>query len=93
MGDVGEDYRMWDRVKKQKKASNLQHSTDRLISLGIKFEPKNNGTHLVVKGKNHTYDFYPSTGSYSRRGGSWRRGIDSLIKDLGKDDKLNREQG
>lgn len=85
MSDVGEDYKMWHEVKKQKKTSNLKYSTENLTSLGINFESKNNGIHLVVKGKNNTYDFYPSTGSYSRRGSNcWLRGIKNLLNDLEK---------
>ena len=82
MGDVGEDYKAWKKMKKKKKALNLEQSTAKLISMGIDFESKNNGLHLVVRSKNGVFDFYPSTGLYERRGVGQRRGLSSLLREI-----------
>tara|TARA_R110002126_G_scaffold80580_1_gene199491 strand:- start:2381 stop:2650 length:270 start_codon:yes stop_codon:yes gene_type:complete len=82
MGDVGEDYKAWKEMKKKNKTLNLTKSTQTLISMGIDFESKNDGLHLVVKSKNGIFDFYPSTGLYTRRGVGQRRGVSSLIREI-----------
>ena len=82
MGDVGEDYKAFKEMKKKKKESNLIKSTQTLISMGIDFESKNDGLHLVVKSKNGIFDFYPSTGLYERRGVGQRRGLSSLLREV-----------
>ena len=82
MSDVREDYKAWGAMKKKNKALNLEKSTQKLIRMGIDFESKNDGLHLIIKSKNGIFDFYPSTGLYTRRGVSHRRGVESLIKEI-----------
>lgn len=80
MGDVGDDYRAWCDMKRKKKIRNKSHSTQLLISKGIKFDVKNNGLHLVVYDDKEIYDFYPSTGKYSARNSNKHgRGVRNLI--------------
>ena len=85
MGDMGEMFRDWDKAKKEKKASNLKHSTQKLIDLGISFESKNGGNHLVINHNNKIVDFWPSTGKYKFRAREkYCRGVNKLIKELNK---------
>jgi len=90
MGDMG-DY--WRDVKghfkersKQKRQSNTDWSTQHLTNLGIAFESKNNGVHLVIKHNNKVVDFWPSTGRFICRSGKMddydSRGINRLVKYL-----------
>ena len=48
MGDMGEMYSDWNEIKKAKKSSNLEYSTNLLIEKNISFESKNGGVHLIV---------------------------------------------
>ena len=82
MSDVGEDYKALKETRKQKKVSRLERSINRLLDLGIEFESKNDGYHLIIKARNEIYDFYPSTGAYRMRGRAERRGVDRLISEL-----------
>lgn len=75
--------RIWTKKKKRKKRKNLEWSTNKLKELGIDFESKNDGIHLVVKNGANVANFYPSTGRYMVHGGIWKRGINNLIKDMG----------
>ena len=67
MGDMGETFRAWDEAKKKKKASNLEFSTEKLTKLGVEFESKNGGFHLVINHDGKLVDFWPSTGKYKFR--------------------------
>lgn len=84
MGDMGEMFREWDRSKKEKKLSNLAFSTKKLIELGVDFESKAGGVHLVICHNGGTVDFWPSTGKYKfRNRKKYCRGLKKLIKELG----------
>lgn len=82
MSELGDDFRAWDKQKKEKKASNLVYSTNLLIENGIEFESKNGGVHLIVKGKDGLIDFWPSTGNYVVRKGNGKfgRGVRNVIR-------------
>lgn len=80
MGDMGEMYRDWDEQKKEKKSSNKEYSTNKLISEGVDFESKNGGVHLIVTGKKCLIDYWPSTGKFITRDGKNGRGINNLLK-------------
>lgn len=73
----------------KKKQSNLKFSTALLDKVGIYYESKNNGIHLIVYNKNELIDFWPSTGKWIPRGGTANRGIFELIK-LIKDKEPNK---
>ena len=84
MGDMGETFRAWDAQKKEKKASNLEFSTKKLIELGVDFESKNGGFHLVISHNGKIVDFWPSTGKYKfRTRKKYCRGLKKLTKELG----------
>lgn len=67
---------------KEKRASNRESSTKLLTEMGIPFEAKNGGAHLIVAGK---YDFWPGTGLWIARGDkAQHRGVRSLISCVSK---------
>ena len=87
MGDYWRDVK--DHFKErgqQKRASNTEWSTNHLRALGIQFESKNNGVHLVIRHNNKVVDFWPSTGRFICRSGKMNdydiRGINRLVKYL-----------
>ncbi len=83
MGDMGGDFRAWDKAKKEKKEANKMSSTELLTDSGIEFETKNYGTHLIVSHNDKVADFWPSTGKWAiRPSGDYRRGVFKLIKEL-----------
>lgn len=85
MSDIGEVFKVMKSIGKEKKKSNLEFSTKKLVELGVCFESKNGGVHLIVKdGMGGVFDFYPSTGKYKKRGaGKWRRGLRGIVKEIG----------
>ena len=84
MGDMAEVFRDWDKAKKEKKKSNLEFSTGKLVELGVEFEKKAGGVHLVINHDGNTVDFWPSTGKYKfRTRNKYCRGLRKLIKELG----------
>ena len=78
MGDMAEVFNAMRDASKDKRARNREWSTKRLADLGIPFEEKNLGAHLIVMGR---IDFWPGTGKWiDRKAPSKRtRGIDSLL--------------
>ena len=75
-------------LTKQKKSRNKEWSTNRLIELGIPFESKNNGNHLMILDDscmNTIAHFWPSTGKYKVLGEpDYGRGIKHLLKEIGR---------
>lgn len=87
MGDVGDDFKALKGMRKLKRQSNTIYSTDKLDELGIKYESKNGGAHLIVEGKHSKIDFWPSTGKfYIRTAKGYSRGINNLIKHCSTED-------
>jgi len=74
---------MWKEHRdysQNKRANNRVKAQETLMKNGIKYESKNFGAHLIVQGKDGTYDFYPGTGLYiSRNTKKKERGIFNLI--------------
>lgn len=67
-------------ASKQKRASNRDNSAVLLAAEGIEFTSHNLGAHLVVKGKGHTFDFWPGTGLWAMRGSTKKhRGVRRLV--------------
>jgi len=81
---VNETTEMWREHKEagqKKRLDNKLHATERLTKLGIDFESKNFGVHIIVSNKNGFIDYWPSTGMFIQRFNSKRgRGISSLLK-------------
>jgi len=71
MGDMAEDFRALKAFRQEKRRDNTNQSTAYLAGLGIPFESKNNGAHLIVDSR---VDFWPSTGLWITRGPSGQRG-------------------
>ncbi len=81
MGDMGDDFRAWTEYKKAKRRSNTEYSTKLLQGIGVKFESKNLGSHLIIEGKECLIDFWPSTGKFIPRDGTKKgRGVNNLLK-------------
>ena len=85
MSDIGEVFAALKVLKKEKKLSNIEHSTYLVIGKGFDVDIKNNGVHLIVKNKGKTADFWPSTGLWQVRSGKRSRGVARLIKELEKE--------
>jgi len=88
MGDMGDDFRAWNKVKQEKKRSNLETSTQLLIDNNISFKSHNYGVHIAVVGNNEIIDFWPSTGKWIVRKTNIKgRGIFKLLRRI-KNEKL-----
>lgn len=79
---------------KERRAANRCRSTGMLTGLGLQFEIKNDGVHLIVRHEGQTVDFWPGTGKYKPRkpGTQYGRGVFNLLKYLGIDPKAAKEQ-
>lgn len=85
MGDMGDFWRNAKQHSQGKRATNVAYAHKRLTELGIKFEAKNYGQHLIVTGAHQTIDYWPSTGKWIARGNDTHlegkgRGIRGVIK-------------
>lgn len=84
-----EDFEMFRQrsiERRAKRASNRKMSHDMLVVAQIKFEVRNEGSHLVVFGKSCIIDFWPGTGLWIvRQQTPRRRGIRSLLDHLAKE--------
>lgn len=89
MGDIGD---MWREMKpilaeesRARKATNLSQGELLIARAGHTYEWKSS-THMVIIVANNKWDYWPSTGKWSRRiKGSkqtYSRGVKSLLKDL-----------
>jgi len=79
MGDVGDVYNAMKEEGKAKRSRNREQSPLYLAQHGIPFEPKNNGAHLIVEGKDCYIDFWPGTGKWKTRKGKSGFGVRSLV--------------
>jgi hypothetical protein len=80
---VNESSEKWAEHKKrsqEKRASNRAASAEILARVGVKFESKNQGAHLVVESSRGKIDFWPGTGKWIlREGGVTGRGVNNLL--------------
>ena len=79
MSELSETYELMKKVSREKKLSNKEFSTVLLDKMGIDYESKNNGIHLIVFNDLETIDFYPSTGKWIPRGKQAQRGVRKLL--------------
>ena len=79
MSELSETYELIKKVSREKKLSNKEFSTVLLDKMGIDYESKNNGIHLIVFNDLETIDFYPSTGRWLVRGGKTSRGVMKML--------------
>lgn len=78
--DIGEMYRQMREEGRERRASHRENSPKLLEAVGIFFESKNGGAHLIVEGKHCYIDFWPGTGKWIERGGRKGFGVRNLIK-------------
>jgi len=83
MSDLAEIYKIMRESSREKKQNNQAFSTALLDTLGVDYDSRNNGVHLIVFGENETIDFYPSTGKWIVRKGITSRGVKKLLERLG----------
>lgn len=85
-GDFWADVKPWMLERsKQKRASNREFAASKLLELGIRFESKNGGAHLIV-GDSREWNFWPGTGLWTSRlvSGVRGRGIESFLRAVRK---------
>lgn len=80
MSDIGDIYKVMNKMSSEKRSRNLISSTEILDNHNIEYESKNNGVHLIVKGIDGLIDFWPSTGKFNLRNGKSGRGVFKLIR-------------
>ena len=78
--EIAENYKAMREHNKEKKTANMEYSTELLKTIGVPFESKNNGVHLVVQGRDCKIDYWPSTGKFITRNGKQGRGVKNLLK-------------
>lgn len=79
MGDTGDTYNAMKAEGQAKRSHNRDQSPLYLADHGIPFEPKNNGAHLIVEGKDCYIDFWPGTGKWKTREGKSGFGVRNLV--------------
>jgi hypothetical protein len=80
MSEEGEFWRDVNAARQEKRADNRQASAEMLKAKGIRFESNNGGAHLIVHALGLTFDFWPGTGLWMRRGTKQRNyGVERLI--------------
>jgi len=86
MNETGE---MWKELKderKEKRAANRSNSLSLLLEVGLHVEIHNDGAHLIVRAHHNTYDFWPGTGLFRKRGeGCSHRGVKKLLSIIAED--------
>jgi hypothetical protein len=78
--EIAEMYKEHKEERRHKKVMNMEYSTELLKTVGIPFEAKNNGIHLIVEGIDCKIDYWPSTGKFIARNGNEGRGIKNLLR-------------
>lgn len=61
MGDMGDMYRDWKELKKEKKRTNHEWIMNLLKTNHISFDEKNGGSHLIVWINEKRIDVWPTT--------------------------------
>lgn len=88
MGDMGDDFRALRQASQEKRAGNRQTGADLLRSMGVSFEERNYGAHLLVHHEGRKIDFWPGTGRWIDRAHPFScingRGVKQLLKHIGK---------
>lgn len=80
MGDMGDDFRAWKQDRIAKRAANRDYGAKYLADMGVHFEAKNDGAHLIVSHAGKVFDYWPGTGKFKEREGKWGRGIVNLMR-------------
>lgn len=85
MGDMAEDFKMLHQISKDKREKNRNSGLSHLEKVGIPFEIKNGGAHLIVEGSRGFLDYWPGTGRWIARSGRRGFGVRNLISAINKD--------
>lgn len=80
MGDMGEMFNHMKEVSKDRRRSNRESSAAMLKEQGVEFVEKNDGAHLIVRGRDGLIDFWPGTGKFICRNGKSGRGVRNVLK-------------
>ena len=83
MSELSKTYELMREISREKKLSNQEFSTKLLDKMGVDYESKNNGIHLIVFNDEDFIDFYPSTGKWIPRGGKASRGVRKMLSYMG----------
>lgn len=85
MDDSAEVFTDLKKISQERRASNRERSANMLVELGVSFESKNSGAHLIVSHNGITADFWPGTGKFIPRapGSRHGRGVFNLLELLG----------
>ena len=84
MSDDGEIWEGYHQERREKKANNLEYSTNLIEEWALQHKVTvmhfNGGVHLRIGTR---WYFWPSTGKYlDRKTGKYKRGVRELIKDM-----------
>lgn len=76
-----------------RRKTNRERSCSLLRFIGVEFEVKNDGAHLIVRHNGKTVDFWPGTGKYIPRVPKPKhgRGVFNMLQLLGIDPKQAKE--
>jgi len=76
--EVKEYYTALRVQSSKKREDNRAYAIKRLDTVGVKYETKNKGLHIIIADR---WDFWPGTGKWrDRKCNKYCRGIESLIK-------------
>ncbi|MDH2379208.1 hypothetical protein [Providencia rettgeri] len=79
MGDVGDDFRAYKEMVKERKAARLKNNTEQLKGIDIPYTRDLNGT-IHFQTKKGKVLFYPSTNKYQHKRGVKRGGLIKAIE-------------
>ena len=83
MSEQCEIYNLQKAYAQEKRAANTIYSTNLIKHLGLNYESKNFGAHIIIKNR---WDFWPSTGLFiDRKSKKKGRGVRNLIKIVKKE--------
>ena len=78
MTEMGDMWRAEKERGQKNRERNRKYGLEKLQSLGLPIQVKNNGVHIIVMDK---FDYWPGTGLWKERGyGDYERGIKKLLK-------------
>lgn len=93
MSEAAEIFPDLKEESRKRRASNRERSTAMLLHLGLEFDAKNDGAHLIIRHNGKTVDFWPGTGKFIPRTPKPKhgRGVFNLLQILGIDPKAAKE--
>ncbi len=84
MGDWADAMKALKQANAEYRSEMRADAVTTLTALGVSFDTKNNGAHLIVRHGGKVVDFWPGTERWRVRGQTrYAFGIDKLLKELG----------